>query len=357
MKANFQNSYQKLPSNFYSQVNPRKVSNPKLIVWNAPLADFLGLEATSDEELAQIFSGNVVPDGAIPIATVYAGHQFAHFVPQLGDGRAILLGELRAKNAQLYDLQLKGPGPTPYSRNGDGLAALGPVLREYVVSEFMNRMKIPSTRALAVCTTGESVFREEELPGAVLTRVATSHVRVGTFQYFYAQKDRPGLEALLNFCVDRHYPHLERGDDLALRFLSEVLARQAELIADWMAVGFIHGVMNTDNSSVAGITIDYGPCAFMDTYNPNQVYSFIDRNGRYSYANQPQIAHWNLVRLAECLAPLCQGTEEVVVEKVNQRLAPFTELFQKYWCEKMGQKLGLPGPNIEDRALIESWLS
>lgn len=357
MPFNFENAYAKLSPKFFSRATPRKASAPAVVAWNTELANFLNLSVTDRHEIAEIFTGNQIPTGAEPIAQVYAGHQFGQFVPRLGDGRAILLGEVRAQDGQLYDVQLKGAGTTAYSRNGDGLAALGPVLREYLVSEFMHRAGVPSTRALAFCTTGDTVAREERLPGAVLTRVASSHVRVGTFQYFAAQEDAEALGELLKFCVDRHYPHLNLDENLPLNFLKEVLKGQAALVAKWHSLGFIHGVMNTDNTSVAAITIDYGPCAFMDTYKVDQVYSYIDRNGRYAYGNQSRMAHWNLIRLAECLAPLCAGSPESVVERINEVLGTFPELFTQAWCQEMGKKLGLSEPTSADKTLIESWLN
>ncbi len=357
MRAHFENNYAKLSASFFSRTQPRKASAPALIAWNSELSDFLNIEITHHPEISEIFSGSKIPVGAEPISQAYAGHQFGHFVPLLGDGRAILLGELRAKDGKLYDVQLKGAGASVYSRRSDGLAAVGPVLREYLVSEFMHRVGVPSTRALAFCTTGDFVQREELLPGAVLTRVASSHVRVGTFEYFANQEDGEGLAKLLKFCVDRHYSHLNLDKDLPVNFLKEVLKGQATLIAKWLSLGFIHGVMNTDNSSVAAITIDYGPCAFMDTYHVDQVYSYIDRNGRYSYGNQSRIAQWNLVRLAECLAPLCSENPRSAVESFNEVLHSFTNIFTEAWCQEMGRKLGIENPGTSDKGLIESWLN
>src|SRR5580692_3648535 len=284
----FQNTYAALPANFFARVAPTPVAAPKLIKLNRPLALHLGLDPDrlDSPEGAEILAGKRIPDGADPIAMAYAGHQFGHFVPQLGDGRAILLGEVIDADGVRRDIQLKGSGPTPFSRRGDGRAALGPVLREYIVSEAMAALGIPTTRSLAAVVTGESVMRETSLPGAVLTRVATSHIRVGTFQYFAARGDQDATRDLLNYVIARHYPEAREADVPALAVLKAVLQRQVKLIADWMLVGFIHGVMNTDNMAVSGETIDYGPCAFMDTFDPNTVFSSIDRGGRYAYANQ-----------------------------------------------------------------------
>ena len=290
MKLGFENTYAALPDRFYVRVKPTTVTNPQLVVFNRRLADELGLDPYLVEpDAAQVFSGNRLPDDSLPIAMAYAGHQFGSFVPQLGDGRAILLGELRDRNGVLRDIQLKGAGLTPFSRNGDGRAALGPMLREYLISEAMHALGIPTTGSLAVVTTGERVFRDDALPGAVLTRAAASHVRVGTFEFFASRGDVDGTRELLDYVIARHYPEARAAEVPALAVLSTVTARQVALISQWMLVGFIHGVMNTDNMSISGETIDYGPCAFMDEYHPNTVFSSIDRRGRYAYANQPAI--------------------------------------------------------------------
>src|SRR5882724_4171866 len=302
----FQNSYAALPANFFARVAPTPVASPRLIKLNRPLAVDLGLDPDllDSPEGAEILSGKTLPDGADPIAMAYAGHQFGHFVPQLGDGRAILLGEVIDRDGVRRDIQLKGSGPTPFSRRGDGRAALGPVLREYIVSEAMAALGISTTRSLAAVVTGEHVLRETALPGAVLTRIASSHIRVGTFQYFAARGDIEGVRQLADHVIARHYPEAANAERRYHALLQGVIARQAELIARWLLVGFIHGVMNTDNTSISGETIDYGPCAFMDHYDPAMVFSSIDEQGRYAYANQPRIALWNLTRLAECLLPL-----------------------------------------------------
>ena len=302
----FQNTYASLPANFFARVAPTPVASPRLIKLNRPLAVHLGLdpELLASPEGAEILAGKRLPDGADPIAMAYAGHQFGHFVPQLGDGRAILLGEVIDADGIRRDIQLKGSGPTPFSRRGDGRAALGPVLREYIVSEAMWALGIPTTRSLAAVVTGENVMRETMLPGAVLTRVASSHVRVGTFQFFAARGDTDGVRRLADHVIARHYPDAAKAERPYHALLEGVIARQAQLVARWLLVGFIHGVMNTDNTSISGETIDYGPCAFMDHYDPAAVFSSIDEQGRYAYANQPRIALWNLTRLAECLLPL-----------------------------------------------------
>src|SRR2546427_3994371 len=302
----FQNTYSALPANFFAGVAPTPVAAPRLIKLNRALAVHLGLDpdVLDSPEGAEILAGKSLPDGADPIAMAYAGHQFGQFVPQLGDGRAILLGEVIDKDGVRRDIQLKGSGPTPFSRRGDGRAALGPVLREYIVSEAMERLGIPTTRSLAAVMTGESVLRETPLPGAVLTRVASSHIRVGTFQYFAARGDTEGVRRLADHVIGRHYPDLAHADRPYHALLDSVIARQADLVARWLLVGFIHGVMNTDNTSISGETIDYGPCAFMDNYDPNTVFSSIDHNGRYAYANQAAIAQWNLARFAETLVSL-----------------------------------------------------
>lgn len=334
----FDNSYARLPEGFFARVAPTPVAEPHLLALNDALAGRLGLDADwlrSAEGLAML-SGNGLPQGADPIAQAYAGHQFGGFVPQLGDGRAVLLGEIITPTNARFDIQLKGSGPTPFSRRGDGRAWMGPVLREYLVSEFMNAMGVPTTRALAAVSTGETVWRENGLPGAVLTRVAASHIRVGTFQFFAVRGDEASLKELTDYVIQRHYPTANG----PLSLLDHVVARQAETIAQWMALGFIHGVMNTDNMAVSGETIDYGPCAFMDGYNPNKVFSSIDRTGRYAWAQQPQIAVWNLAQLATCLIPL-MGEKDAAIEAATKSVHNFAPLYQAAWLHRFGEKLGL----------------
>jgi serine/tyrosine/threonine adenylyltransferase len=354
----FQNTYTALPANFFARVVPTPVAAPRLIKLNRPLALHLGLDPDRLEspEGAEILAGKRVPDGADPIAMAYAGHQFGHFVPQLGDGRAILLGEVIDADGIRRDIQLKGSGPTPFSRRGDGRAALGPVLREYIVSEAMAVLGIPTTRSLAAVMTGESVLRETLLPGAVLTRVASSHIRVGTFQYFAARGDTEGVRRLADHVIARHYPQLATADRPYHALLSAVIARQAELVARWLLIGFIHGVMNTDNTSISGETIDYGPCAFMDQYDPATVFSSIDEQGRYAYGNQPRIALWNLTRLAECLLPLLNETQDKAIEEAQAALGEFIEKFDTAYQAGLRSKLGLFTAQGEDRALAQDLL-
>src|SRR5690242_3790633 len=318
----FDNSYGRLPERFYARLPPTPVASPRLVKLNVPLARQLGLdpEALSSAEGVEILAGNRIAEGSDPIALAYAGHQFGNFVPQLGDGRAVLLGEVIDREGRRRDIQLKGSGPTPFSRRGDGRAALGPVLREYIISEAMAALGIPTTRSLAAVTTGEQIARETMLPGAVLTRVASSHVRVGTFQFFAARGDAEALRLLADHVIERHYADIA-GDDRYRQLFDRVIGRQADLVARWMLVGFIHGVMNTDNCSIAGETIDYGPCAFMDTYDPRTVFSSIDHGGRYAYANQPRIAHWNLARLGETLLPLLADDTDRALAIANEVLA------------------------------------
>src|SRR6478672_6641622 len=315
----FQNTYAALPASFFARVAPTPVTSPRLIKLNRPLARHLGLDPDrlASPEGAEILAGKRIPEGADPIAMAYAGHQFGHFVPQLGDGRAILLGEVIDADGVRRDIQLKGSGPTPFSRRGDGRAALGPVLREYIVSEAMAALGIPTTRSLAAVMTGENVVRETMLPGAVLTRVASSHIRVGTFQFFAARGDTEGVRRLADHVIARHYPEAVDAANRYRTLLDLVISRQAALIAKWQLVGFIHGVMNTDNMSIAGETIDYGPCAFIDVYHPEMVYSSIDNGGRYAYGNQPPIAQWNLARLAETLLPLLAEDKDAAVKEAQ----------------------------------------
>jgi uncharacterized protein YdiU (UPF0061 family) len=358
MKLPFENTYARLPERFFARIDPTPVGSPRLIRLNRPLALHLGLDPDwlASEEGIGMLAGKRVPDAAEPIATAYAGHQFGGFVPQLGDGRAILLGEVIDRDGVRRDIQLKGSGPTPFSRRGDGRAALGPVLREYVVSEAMAAMGIPTTRALAAVITGEKVIREEILPGAVLTRVAASHIRVGTFEFFASRGDVDGARLLADHVVARHYPDAGRAERPYRALLDAVIRAQAELIAQWMLVGFIHGVMNTDNMSIAGETIDYGPCAFMDHYDPGAVFSAIDRNGRYAYANQPAIAQWNLTRLAECLLPLLAEETEPAVGEAQEALANFASTFQKAYQAGLRRKIGLRTEDEGDALLARDLL-
>ena len=354
----FQNTYAALPANFFARVAPTPVTSPRLIKLNRTLALQLGLDPDLLEtpEGAEILAGKRLPDGADPIAMAYAGHQFGHFVPQLGDGRAILLGEVIDADGVRRDIQLKGSGPTPFSRRGDGRAALGPVLREYIVSEAMATLGIPTTRSLAATITGESVMRETALPGAVLTRVASSHVRVGTFQYFAARGDTEGVRRLADHVLARHYPEAADAERPYHRLLQGVIARQADLVARWLLIGFIHGVMNTDNTSISGETIDYGPCAFMDHYDPAAVFSSIDELGRYAYANQPRIALWNLTRFAECLLPLLADNKENAIEQAQFILGEFPERFTAAYQAGLRRKTGLFTERDGDEALIQDLL-
>lgn len=325
-----------------------------MVIFNDALAHDLGLDASLAER-ADIFAGNTLPEGANPIAQAYAGHQYAHFT-MLGDGRAILLGEQITPRGERFDIQLKGPGPTPFSRRGDGRAALGPMLREYIISEAMHALSIPTTRSLAVVTTGETVYRQEPLPGAVLTRVAASHIRVGTFEWAAARGERDLLRALADHTLQRHYPEMLATAQPYRAMLNAIIERQAALIAKWMHVGFIHGVMNTDNMALSGETIDYGPCAFMDTFDPSTVFSSIDQHGRYAYGNQPQIAQWNLARLAEALLPLLHDDEQAAVEIANEAIHGFKPRFQYHWLAGMRAKLGLFNTEAEDTELIQTLL-
>jgi uncharacterized protein YdiU (UPF0061 family) len=354
----FQNTYAALPDNFFARVAPTPVDSPRLIKLNRPLAVHLGLDPDrlGSPEGTEILAGKRIPDGADPIAMAYAGHQFGHFVPQLGDGRAILLGEVIDADGVRRDIQLKGSGPTPFSRRGDGRAALGPVLREYIVSEAMAALGIPTTRSLAAVVTGENVIRETPLPGAVLTRVASSHIRVGTFQYFAARGDTEGVRRLADHVIARHYPQAADADRPYHALLEGVIARQAQLIARWLLVGFIHGVMNTDNSSISGETIDYGPCAFMDAYDPAAVFSSIDEQGRYAYANQPRIALWNLTRLAECLLPLFSDQQDKAIEEAQLALGGFAAAFTAAYQAGLRNKLGLFTARDDDPALAQDLL-
>src|SRR5271163_1062131 len=357
--AVFSNSYARLPERFFARLAPTPATKPRLIKFNESLASELGVNAQGLEpdELAAVFAGNVTPPGAEPIAMAYAGHQFGSFVPQLGDGRAILLGEVLDRSGERRDVQLKGAGRTPFSRGGDGRAALGPVLREYVVSEAMHALGIPTTRALAAVSTGETVYRDRQLPGAVLTRVASSHIRVGTFQYFAARGDLEAVERLSDYVIDRHFPDARDAERPRLALLQAVLERQALLIARWMHVGFIHGVMNTDNIALSGETIDFGPCAFMDSYDPATAFSAIDEFGRYAYANQPAIAQWNLARLAETLLPILDPDQERAAELASEAISAFAALFQAHWAAGMRDKLGISSAEDGDLDLVRAWLA
>jgi uncharacterized protein YdiU (UPF0061 family) len=353
-----EHTYTELPQLFYTDVKPTPVREPRLAVFNTALATTLGLDANAlnTPEGAAIFAGNVLPPGARPIAQAYAGHQFGHFTT-LGDGRAILLGEQITPAGARMDIQLKGSGRTRYSRGGDGRAALGPMLREYIISEALHALGIPTTRSLAVVTTGEPVFREDELPGAVLTRVAASHVRVGTMQWAAAHDDRDALRALADYTRARHYPELADAPQPYLALLDAIVERQAQLIARWQLAGFIHGVMNTDNMALSGETIDYGPCAFMDAYDPATVFSSIDYAGRYAYGNQPPIAQWNLARLAEAMLPLFDPDTDRAIERATASLHRFPTLFEDFWLDGMRAKLGLFTREDDDKALAGDLLA
>ena len=352
----FDNTYKNLPSEFFTLVDPVKVSEPKLIVFNDELSDSLGLNFKSLklEDKSQIFSGNIILEGSFPLAQAYAGHQFGHFTI-LGDGRAILLGE-HVSNSQRFDLQLKGSGPTPYSRNGDGLAALGPMLREYIISEAMYYLNIPTNRSLAVVGTGEDVYREKKYPGAILTRVSKSHIRVGTFQYATIKNDLDLLKKLFDYTIERHFPNQLQSKNQALDFLYAIIEQQANLVTNWMRVGFIHGVMNTDNMALSGETIDYGPCAFMDHYDPLTVFSSIDHQGRYSYVNQPIIIQWNLARLAESILPLIGKDLDKSMKLAEEAINTFTDLYKSKWLDMMRLKIGLSTSDIGDQDLISELL-
>lgn len=379
----FDNTYANLPERFHARLDPTHVAAPRLIRVNVGLAERLGLdpEELASPEGVQTLAGNLVPEGGTPLAAAYAGHQFGHFVPQLGDGRAILLGEIVAPDGARFDIQLKGSGRTPFSRGGDGRAAVGPVLREYIVSEAMAALGVPTTRALAAMKTGESVYRETALPGAVLTRVASSHIRVGTFQYFAARADTEAVRLLADHAIARHYPDAAKAENPYRAFLDGVIARQASLVARWLLIGFIHGVMNTDNCSVSGETIDYGPCAFMDSYDPATVYSSIDQRGRYAYGNQPRIAVWNLARLAETLLPLLAGNQDAgnqdagrqdtgnqdtgrqdagnqdkAIEIAQEALAAFSPTFEAAYFGGLRGKIGLATEHEGDTTLVNDLL-
>ncbi len=347
----FDNSYAKLPPRFFARLDPTPVAAPRIVRVNRALAELLGIDP--DALTADVLAGNRVPEGAEPIAQAYSGHQFGFFSPRLGDGRAILLGEVVGSDGNRYDIQLKGSGPTPFSRSGDGRATVGPVLREYLIGEAMHALGIPTSRALAAATTGELVYRETALPGAVLTRIASSHIRVGTFQFFASQGDAEAVRILADYTIARHYPELA-GNYRA--FLDAAIARQAELIARWLHVGFIHGVMNTDNMAVSGETIDYGPCAFMDAYDPATVFSSIDHAGRYAYGNQPRIGAWNLARLAEALLPLLEPDKDAAVASAQEALAGFGPRFEAAYLAGLRRKIGFETQRDGDDDLTQDLL-
>jgi len=349
----FDNTYSKLPKSFLENIKPVPVKDPKLIILNKNLAEQLNLDFSkfSDTDLAKMFSGNSLPEGSETIAQAYAGHQFGHFT-MLGDGRAVMLGEHLDKENKRFDIQFKGSGRTSFSRSGDGRAVLGPMLREYIISEAMHALNIPTTRSLAVVSTGEEVIREQMLPGAILTRVASSHIRVGTFQYIAATQNVDDLKTLFNYTIDRHYPEIKDSKTKALDLLNLLMQKQCELVINWMRVGFIHGVMNTDNMTVSGETIDYGPCAFMDQYHPQTVFSSIDQNGRYSYNNQPRITKWNIARFAECIIPLIDQDEQKAISIATETINNFEKLYEEKWLNMMRDKLGLFGEDRDDKHLI-----
>jgi serine/tyrosine/threonine adenylyltransferase len=355
---NLDNSYARLPKTFFSSITPNPVRSPELIILNESLASSLGLNVQSlkSENGIDVFAGNGVPEDAFPLAQAYAGHQFGHF-NMLGDGRAMLIGEQITPKGERVDIQLKGSGRTPYSRGGDGRAALGPMLREYIISEAMHALGIPTTRSLAVVTTGESIIRETDLPGAIMTRVAASHLRVGTFEYASKLGSDKDLQALADYALERHYPETNNNPNRYLSLLQEVIKRQAALVAKWQLVGFIHGVMNTDNVTVSGETIDYGPCAFMDTYDPATVFSSIDIQGRYAYGNQPPITGWNLARFAESLLPLLHDDQEESLKLAQDAVSDFPKLYHSNWLTGMRAKLGIFNEEEQDQSLIEELLS
>jgi len=358
---NFNNTYNTLPERFFTESTPENISNPTLLAFNKDLAQDileLDLEQYSDDELAKLFTGQIIPDSAASIALAYAGHQFGNFVPQLGDGRAVLLGEILNSKNQRFDIQLKGSGRTVFSRGGDGKSSLGPVIREYIVSEAMYFLGVPTTRALAAATTGDHVQRETSIPGGVFTRVAASHIRVGTFEFFAARRDNEGIKLLTEYTIQRHYPEIAIGNNpnYAIDFLKAVAQKQSTLVAKWMSIGFIHGVMNTDNMSISGETIDYGPCAFMDNFSFTKTFSSIDRRGRYAYNNQLNVAKWNLSCLASCLIPLIDEDEKTAVNILEETFANVDDLYQKKHLDCMSKKFGIFNANESDIDLIDSFL-
>jgi uncharacterized protein YdiU (UPF0061 family) len=352
----FANSYTRLGDIFYQRILPEPVKDPRCFLWNTNLADELSLAGhldMSEEAMARVFSGNAIPQGSEPIALAYAGHQFGNFVPQLGDGRAHLLGEVIDSCGLRRDIQLKGSGQTNFSRRGDGRYALGPAIREFVMSEAMHALGIPTTRSLAVVTTGETIHRETAQPSAVLTRIAASHLRVGTFEYFAARQDSQAVEQLADYAIDRHFPELmQSGDERFIKLFDAVMERQIDLVVEWMRVGFIHGVMNTDNTAISGETIDYGPCAMMGAYSPTTVFSSIDRQGRYAFGNQPAIVQWNMARFAETLLPLIDKDQQAAIDKASSHLKNFSRLFKLRYLHMMGRKIGIVGANSSDDKLI-----
>lgn len=353
MGWNLDNSYSHLPEKFYTKIEPNPVKSPELIILNKDLAKYLGLDidALCTPAGIAILAGNKMPEGALPIAQAYAGHQFGHFT-MLGDGRVLLIGEQITPQGERFDVQLKGSGKTPYSRGGDGRATIGPMLREYIISEAMYGLGVPTTRSLAVVTTGENIIRETMLPGAILTRVATSHIRVGTFEYISAYGTIKELRLLAEYTLQRHFPDIKTDDNKYLILFKEAIKRQAELIAKWQLIGFIHGVMNTDNMAISGEAIDFGPCAFMDTYDPATVFSSIDQLGRYAYGNQPKIAAWNLARFGETLLPLIHDNQEQAIKIIEKEIADFFEIYHSLWLNGMGTKLGIFTVEPKDKALI-----
>ena len=349
----FDNSYSRLPKTFKEDIKPAPVSLPEILILNEDLAKNLDLDFSNitKDNLSQILSGNILPEGSSSIAQAYAGHQFGQFT-MLGDGRAVLIGEHLTKNNERFDIQFKGSGRTPFSRSGDGRAVLGPMLREYIISEAMHSLKIPTTRSLAVVKTGEDVVREQISKGAILTRVALGHLRVGTFQYIAAKQNINDLEILTNYTIEKYYPNIKSSKNKALDLLNVLIEKQTQLVINWMRVGFIHGVMNTDNMSISGETIDYGPCAFMDSYNPKTVFSSIDQLGRYAYDNQPKITKWNLTRFAECLIPLISKNEDEAIKLATEALDKFEKIYETKWLNMMRDKLGLYGEDNDDKSLI-----
>ena len=355
----FDNSFSELPAKFYSKINPKPVKAPNLFAFNTALAKQIGIDLfdLDPSVKSQMFSGNILPQGSEPLSMVYAGHQFGGYVPQLGDGRAILLGEVIGEDGQRWDLQLKGAGRTPYSRNCDGRSALGPVIREYILSEAMYALGVKTTRALAAVTTGQNVVRESKRPGGIFTRVALSHIRVGTFEYFSNKRDIKSVKTLADYSINRLYPECLGSDNPYISFYNSVLYAQANLVAKWMSIGFIHGVMNTDNMSISGETIDYGPCAFLDEYNPRKVFSSIDYHGRYAYSNQGEIAQWNLARLGETLLPLFHENQDKAVSIIEEALTGFGQLFEFKWLKLMLLKIGIQDQRENDLQLIDQLLN
>ena len=354
----FDNTYSKLSNTFKEDIKPTPVHDPELVILNNELAKDLNLNFSKidKKDLSQLFCGNSLPEGTNTIAQAYAGHQFGHFT-MLGDGRAVLLGEHLVGKKDRFDIQFKGSGRTSFSRGGDGRAALGPMLREYIISEAINALKIPTTRSLAVVKTGEKVVRENLISGAILTRVASSHIRVGTFQYIAAKQNIDELKILVDYTINRHFPEIKSSNNKALNLLNLVMERQCQLVVNWMRVGFIHGVMNTDNTAISGETIDYGPCAFMDHYNPKTVFSSIDKLGRYSFSNQPPIIKWNLSRFAECLIPLIDKNEDAAIKIANESIDNFQKIYEIKWLNMMRDKLGLFGEDKSDKKLIDNLLN